>query len=561
VATSSHRRPASGNSLSVLIPRTSKRANVYDLSDADSDGSGETHFLLSPSDTGARSDAGEGDHTAAQPLPANATTTQYALDFDRTFLSNAPKGNYGHKDNWDDIVEECKSNITHAKLIKGMYGTPAPDPCERCASKGIACRVYHPDLQAPRATPGSCGECRLRSTTCIVNEGTRRKGGTKRKASEAAPDAAQPKILRRSLGGESARKADYCPVATCSRRAEPFTNSANFLRHVQAAHLDYIADGQDEQNVQHAEANSTTRGASSHPGRRVVGTFICPVLDSCPAVTRADNFRRHIRQKHPGSIHAQVLEAFVQKNRITLPLPPPGHEFAADFAKASSENVPPGAFGHRELSQWNSANPYVRTRIAHAKLIHGKYGIVAPESCANCRKRGTACMVYHPDLDGAGRALGAYCGECRDRSVKCEIGPRPFSKIIASAGVNDAEEEDDESGADTIAAQTGAVRNTTGGAHLERYGTDETLPGMKQEQNGTDDQAHTIVGFIQDDDSVMHGSDPGSPINRFYEDEEHHAGAGNEASRTDSVEGDTPAESAFYQYSKYVDQYGETING
>jgi hypothetical protein len=105
------------------------------------------------------------------------------------------------------------------------------------------------------------------------------------------------------------------------------------------------------------------------------------------------------------------------------------------------------------------------------------------------------------------------------------------------------------------------VRNTTGGAHLERYGTDETLPGMKQEQNGTDDQAHTIAGFIQDDDSVMHGSDPGSPINRFYEDEEHHAGAGNEASRTDSVEDDTPAESAFYQYSKYVDQYGETING
>jgi hypothetical protein len=64
-------------------PKVSRRANVHDLSDSDSDGSGETNFLLSPSDSGRLGDDdddafggyaqelvhGELQHT----LPASAT--------------------------------------------------------------------------------------------------------------------------------------------------------------------------------------------------------------------------------------------------------------------------------------------------------------------------------------------------------------------------------------------------------------------------------------------------------------------------------------------------------
>jgi hypothetical protein len=363
---------------------------VHHLSDSDSDGSNKTDFLLSPSDSGHVSeddDGGDDDDelgdylqdlvrgSSQHGLSANATATQHAIDFDAALSSNAPKGKYGHKDNWDDIAREYKSKIAHAKLIKGKYGVPSPYACEHCASKDIAYRIYNPDLQAARATQGACGECRLRSNTCIVNGPKHRKSGRKRMASDVASNESEPKILRRSTGGDT-RALGYCPVLSCPRRTEPFDNQANLLRHVTSAHPVYDASRLDlPRHISTASHHiASTAVTATPPGRtsRGMGTFVCPVVD-CPnpTATRADNSRRHIRQEHSNSVHSRVLEAILKNTRIT-----------------------PGVFGHRPAVQWKAANPVMKLEFGHAKLIQGKYGVISPESCANCKKRRITCMLY-----------------------------------------------------------------------------------------------------------------------------------------------------------------------
>jgi len=201
----------------------------------------------------------------------------------------------------------------------------------------VACRVYHPDLQGTRATGGSCGECRLRSRPCDLNGRPQTTLSKRKRASEATTEISQRKILRRGPGGAPTGMLNFCPAPS-----------------------------------------RTPKG---------MGTFICPI-DGClnPSSTRGDNFRRHIRQRHPESIHAQILEAVVARIKIQLPAPPLSVEYTADFEVAVSQNAPPGAFGRRSDSDWSALNMYIRTRIAHAKLIRGKYGVLAPESCANCRR-------------------------------------------------------------------------------------------------------------------------------------------------------------------------------
>lgn len=126
-----------------------------------------------------------------------------------------------------------------------------------------------------------------------------------------------------------------------------------------------------------------------------IGEFIiAPRLSlsySCDVVDRASCIRR---QNHPKSIHAQILGTVLLKTRIMLPRPPTAAEYIIDFETAVAGNAPPGAFGHRTENEWNALYLYIRTRVAHAKLIQSIYGVISPESCANCRKRGTACMVY-----------------------------------------------------------------------------------------------------------------------------------------------------------------------
>ena len=89
------------NGLTVSMPRKQKRASAQDLSDSnsdsDSDDSGETQFLLSPSELGDPNDGEERNPTTIHQISSSATAAQHAIDFDSTLLSNAPKGQYGHK--------------------------------------------------------------------------------------------------------------------------------------------------------------------------------------------------------------------------------------------------------------------------------------------------------------------------------------------------------------------------------------------------------------------------------------------------------------------------------
>jgi hypothetical protein len=125
------------------------------------------------------------------------------------------------------------------------------------------------------------------------------------------------------------------------------------------------------------------------------GTFKC-LIDGCPIpkITRSYSFRRHILHQHPDSIHAKILKAVVLKTKITLPSPPPVSEYIADFETGVTENALLGTFDWRAEEDWNALSLYIRTEIAHAKLIQGKYGVLAPKTCANCRQSGTTCMVY-----------------------------------------------------------------------------------------------------------------------------------------------------------------------
>jgi hypothetical protein len=120
--------------------------------------------------------------------------------------------------------------------------------------------------------------------------------------------------------------------------------------------------------------------------------------------------RRHIRQKHPESVHAQILEAVLGKTRIELPPPPSSSEFVVDLKEATSLNASQDAFGWRANRSRMSETS--RCKIAHAKLIQGKYGVISPDSCANCRKRDTTCMVYQYvrpyKLSIYGRTLTSY---------------------------------------------------------------------------------------------------------------------------------------------------------
>jgi hypothetical protein len=243
---SAQERPVKQARLNSSIPRREKRTIVHDLSDSRSYGSSEIQLLLSSSHDDRLSDEEDEVHhvdqgprsgETQQQLATKATAVNYAIDYDAALSCNASKGKYGHKVNWDDIAKEHKSRIAHAKLIKGIYGLPAPASCERCAAEGVACRVYRPDLQAARDTPGACGECRLRSDTCVMNGRFHRDPSVRKRTLDIALQTPSSKMLRHSIGGESASNLDYCPVVTCPRRKEPFFSKANFLRHIRSAHL------------------------------------------------------------------------------------------------------------------------------------------------------------------------------------------------------------------------------------------------------------------------------------------------------------------------------------
>jgi hypothetical protein len=66
----------------------------------------------------------------------------------------------------------------------------------------------------------------------------------------------------------------------------------------------------------------------------------------------------------------------------------------------------------------------IKRNHAHAAMIDGIYGVVAPSPCVHCARSVTECRIYHPDLQqnrwhekNNGRKLGTQCSGCRLKTV------------------------------------------------------------------------------------------------------------------------------------------------
>ena len=100
-----------------------------------------------------------------------------------------------------------------------------------------------------------------------------------------------------------------------------------------------------------------------------------------------------------------------------------------DFDIAVSSNAKPGSIYFKE--NWDTYNLGKRQTLAHARLIHGAYGIDCPRPCTNCisakSKEATArkiCRVYHPDIRRAAPSkwkFGFMCAPCRGVGSGCDI--------------------------------------------------------------------------------------------------------------------------------------------
>lgn len=409
--------------------------------DTDSESSDETYRPVSRRDRRTRSlsadSSGLGNAhlsgidevVVTLPLPADVSSDQHALDYEAALSTNAAPHEYGYKKNFDRVGAHFHTKIAHARLIKGKYGAPAPSKCARCSEKGLECRIYHPDLKARLANRGSCGECRMFCHPCDLNT-TRQEAGEKEShqkkrmstvPSHELPNKA-PRIEAEAENSSKRRDTDlFCPVETCFRHRESFTQRSHVDRHIE--------------NV-HSNQNISTPNKLQRPK-----TFVCPSIGCKSVLNRIDNLREHIVKRHSGSLHAQVVEAARTRGLVVrFPNPPSSAQYKADFEAAQQQNAAQDHFGHRLPTEWTRLHPTVKSRIAHAKLIHGKYGTIAPKPCLSCKKRNVTCMVYLPSLGDVGRILGRECGECRNQNSDCDMVPSPFQDIIADGdGVANSE--------------------------------------------------------------------------------------------------------------------------
>jgi hypothetical protein len=135
--------------------------------------------------------------------------------------------------------------------------------------------------------------------------------------------------------------------------------------------------------------------ANSSSTRDNQSPIVCPLAGCArPAMIGKGSFARHLRLDHPDSPHAQSLESISKAIGNVSPTRPTKDEHIADLERASSENAPTGTFGHLSTNEWEVSNATERTKLAHGRLIHGKYGVIAPKKCAECNVMRKNCMQY-----------------------------------------------------------------------------------------------------------------------------------------------------------------------
>jgi hypothetical protein len=56
--------------------------------------------------------------------------------------TQGPVGRYGHSKKWDDIGNNYRRMLVHARLIHGKYSLDAEVPYDACKKAGKSCRFY-----------------------------------------------------------------------------------------------------------------------------------------------------------------------------------------------------------------------------------------------------------------------------------------------------------------------------------------------------------------------------------------------------------------------------------
>jgi hypothetical protein len=226
---------------------------------------------------------------------------------------------------------------------------------------------------------------------------------------------------------QKARK-HYCPVVGCDIDAS-FSPRVNLVRHVTAKHPGIIIDDLlDTTTRSKCIENPTafqTQKAAYIPKieyKFSEATFLCALHNCSETICDRETFQQHVRCVHPASDHARVLESALHNNPLILsPMPSP-RKFEADLHRAVKHNARPDAFGYREPELWSSIQRHAKNRIANARMIHGRYGLLTPKPCTHCQKRRLACLVYHPEVRGMDRVVTGYCGECKNHSgLNCDV--------------------------------------------------------------------------------------------------------------------------------------------
>lgn len=241
---------------------------------------------------------------------------------------------------------------------------------------------------------------------------------------------------------------DGCPSAVFTTDgcfSVVFRTCADFLVHLRERHNELAMSLGHNSKNKVKTFQRLRKHISALRLRKAVGTgpFICPV-SLCPRTSHGalNNLRKHIRTAHPESDHAKVVEASMFMRGFawtqltsTLVL----HKSLIDVIPlhhldAMLCNAREGAYGHRPEADWELMSYHERFRIAYAKLIHGEYGLFAPNACGNCRKSNSTCLLFHPGLKSgpAGTALGTACGNCRNGDIErsCLIPPEPFGPYV-----------------------------------------------------------------------------------------------------------------------------------
>ena len=106
--------------------------------------------------------------------------------------------------------------------------------------------------------------------------------------------------------------------------------------------------------------------------------------------------------------------------------------WASDYLHAVSVFNPPAPDEPGYSPKWSSLHERTRTKLAHARLIDGTYGVNPEEPCEYCQRsmqpawtgRRRQCRVYIRSLKVRQNYLGVACSACRANSTFCSLAAK-----------------------------------------------------------------------------------------------------------------------------------------